>query len=355
MPGVGLAARRSVQPLRLPSGLRAASDCSEQQRVLITTSPFCEFDRGPLRMLEAAGIPYVVNPLGHKLSENELSALIGDFGVLIADTEPITRRVMEQAPHLRLISRVGVGLDSVDLCSAREFGIAVSYTPDPPAPAVAEFTVGLILCALRSIPQACDHLRHGRWERLSGRRLAESTLGIIGVGRIGKRVIQCLGGLRPKRILANDLVPDLDFARRHRVEWTSKEAIYREADIICLHVPLTRLTRNLISREAFDLMRSDAILINTARGGIVDEDDLAHALRARRIAGAAIDTYLDEPYSGPLTALENCITTSHMGAMATDCRVAMERSATQEAVSLINGDALQHPVPDAEYLVQEES
>src|SRR5712691_1147475 len=342
-----------------PYGSRAASvpvaqiptRRPEGRRVLITTIPFGEVDRRPLDLLESAGIDYVINPIGRRLRTEELADMIGDVDVLIAGTEPITAAVMDRANRLRLISRVGIGLDSVDLPAARERDILVSYTPDAPAPAVAEMTMGMILSLLRSLAQADRAMRGGVWHRIVGRRLSESTVGVIGVGRVGKRLIRHLQGFAPG-ILANDLVPDHEFGIAHRVEWVEKETIYRETDIITLHLPLTPLTRNLITRRELDMMKPDAVFINTSRGGMVNEHDLAQALKQGRLAGAALDVFGQEPYSGELVTIENCLLTCHMGSMAKDCRAQMELEATEEAVRFFKGEPLRLLVPEDEYLMR---
>jgi D-3-phosphoglycerate dehydrogenase len=320
----------------------------EGRRALITTIPFGEVDRRPLDLLEQAGIEYVINPIGRRLRPEELAEMVGDFDVLIAGTEPITAAVMNRANRLRLISRVGIGLDSVDLQAAREREILVSYTPDAPAPAVAEMTMGLILSLLRSLSQADRGMRGGVWHRFLGRRLSELTVGVIGVGRVGKRVVRHLQGFAP-RILANDIVPDHEFGTAHQVDWVEKEIIYKEADVISLHLPLTPLTNNLITRRELDMMKPDAILINTSRGGLVNEHDLAQALKQGRLAGAALDVFGLEPYSGELVTIENCLLTCHMGSMSRDCRAQMELEATEEAVRFFKGEPLRLLVPEDEY------
>lgn len=318
------------------------------RRVLITTTPFGEVERRSLELLESAEVEYVINPIGRRLTEYELADLIGDFDVLIAGTEPITARVLDQAPRLRLIARVGIGLDSVDLAAARRRGVLVAYTPDAPAPAVAELTIGLMLSALRFIPHADRGVRNGVWHRYMGGRLAGKTVGVLGVGRVGRRVIRHLLGFGP-RILANDLKPDLEFGAAHHVQWADKTAIYSEADLITLHLPLTDQTRDLITRREIELMKPHAILINTSRGSMVNERDLAEALRTRRLGGAALDVFQHEPYAGPLAAVENCILTCHMGSMSMDCRARMELEATEEAIRFLNGEALRQLVPEEEY------
>jgi len=321
-------------------------------KVLITTVPFGDKNRQPLEQLQAAGIEYLVNPIGRKLKEDELAEMISDFDVLIAGTEPITEKVMNRAPRLKLISRVGIGLDSVDLLAAERRGIKVSYTPDAPAPAVAELTIGLMLSLLRSVHVANAQMHRGEWHRYFGRRISEVTIGIIGAGRIGGRVLRHLAAFGSPRVLVNDLAPDHMVAPGPKLEWVDKEVIYREADMISLHVPLTVHTKNMIRSEQLATMKSDALLINTSRGGIINEADLAEALRNGRIGGAAIDVFDHEPYSGELATLDRCLLTSHMGSMSVDCRTRMEIEATEEAVRFLTGQALSGLVPPEEYDVQ---
>lgn len=321
-------------------------------KALITSVPFAERDRLPLTLLESAGIDYVVNPLGRRLREDELAHLIADVDLLIAGTEPITRRVMEHAAKLKHISRIGIGLDNVDLQAAAARGVRVSYTPEAPAPAVVELTIGLILSVLRSIHVANGRMHRGEWTRFFGRRVSEVTIGVIGVGRIGRGVLAGLAGLGARRLLANDVVPNFGFLPAHGIEWVTKEEIYRSADVISLHVPLTAETRHLLRREQLLMMKPDALLINTARGGIIHEPDLAAVLDEGRLGGAAIDVFEQEPYTGPLQAIERCLLTSHMGSMSVDCRTRMEIEATEEAIRFITGQPLRGPVPEAEYAMQ---
>lgn len=321
-------------------------------KTLITTVPFGDKNRLPLELLEAAGIEYLINPIGRKLKEDELAEMVADFDVLIAGTEPITGKVMSRASKLKLISRVGIGLDSVDLLAAERRGIQVSYTPDAPAPAVAELTVGLMLALLRSVHVANAQMHRGEWQRYFGRRIPEVTIGIIGVGRIGGRVLRRLAGFGTPRVLVNDIHPDVKVAPEFKLEWVDKEEIYRHADIICLHLPLTAHTKNMIRREQLMLMKPDAMIINTSRGGIINEHDLAEVLNAGHLSGAAIDVFEQEPYNGALAQIDRCLLTSHMGSMSIDCRTRMEIEATEEAVRFLAGQALQGVVPPDEYDVQ---
>ena len=321
-------------------------------KVLITTVPFCDKSRVSIEQLEAAGINYLINPIGRKLKEDELAEMLSDFDVLIAGTEPITDKVMGRAKSLKLISRVGIGLDSVDLLAAERRGIQVSYTPDAPAPAVAELTIGLILSLLRSVHLVNAQMHRGVWQRHFGRRLSEVTVGIIGAGRIGGGVLHHLAGFGKPRILVNDTEIKSGATAGLAVEWVDKEEIYREADVISLHVPLTGQTKNMIRREQLLQMKKDAIIINTARGGIVNEQDLAEVLQSGHLSGAAIDVFNQEPYNGELAQIERCLLTSHMGSMSIDCRTRMEIEATEEAIRFLAGKPLQASVPLEEYEIQ---
>lgn len=321
-------------------------------KALVTTVPFAQQDSRPIELLEGANIDYVVNPIGRKLREEELAEMITDFDVLIAGTEPITARVLRRATNLKLISRVGIGLDSVDLLAAEAQKIQVSYTPDAPAPAVAELTLGLMFSLLRHVHVANAQMHRGEWHRHFGRRLAETSVGIVGLGRIGTRVAEHVAALGARRILVNDLKPHALANNLSRVEWVDKDTLYREADVISVHVPLTKHTKNMITLEHLKRMKPDAVLINTARGGIVNERDLARVLNSGHLAGAAVDVFEKEPYDGELAGIERCLLTSHMGSMSIDCRTQMEVEATEEAVRYLTGQPLQGLVPAEEYDVQ---
>ena len=251
-------------------------------KALITTIPFGEKDRHPLNLLEQSGIEYLINPTGKKYTEQELAEVITDFDFIIAGTEPITDYVMNQASNLKLIARVGIGLDSVDLAAAMRRGIQVSYTPDAPSPAVSELTVGLMLALLRNVHVSNLNMHNGSWYRFIGRRISEVTVGLIGVGRIGKGVVQRVMALGCKRVMVNDMFENNNiFADQKSVQWVDKDTIYTEADIISIHVPLTDSTKYMIGKHELQKMKENAILINTARGGIIKENELYDVLKKR--------------------------------------------------------------------------
>jgi D-3-phosphoglycerate dehydrogenase len=316
-------------------------------RAIVTTVPFGAIDPTPLRLLREAGVELVINPLNRKLKASEVRDVIRGFPVVIAGTETISAETMAACPELKAICRVGIGLDSVDLMAARRLGISVSYTPDGPSPAVAELTIGLIIDLLRGIGIADRGLRQGLWNRFTGSRIANSTVGVVGVGRIGKRVIRHLqGGFPGIRILAHDhrRDPTLD-----GITWVDKETLLRESDVVTLHIPLGVETLNWCGAGELAQMKPTAVLVNTARGGIVNEAALAAALRGGVIRAAAMDVFCEEPYKGELAELENILLTCHMGSMTADCRARMEIEATEEAIRFLTGQPLRSPVPEEEY------
>jgi len=322
--------------------------------VLVTTVPFGQNNLLPIELLETAGVNYIINPLNKKLTENELADMVSDIDLIIAGTEVISDFVMSKAKRLKMISRVGIGLDGVDLIAAKKRGISVSYTPDAPAPAVAELTIGLLITLLRSVQVSNMQMHQGKWNRLFGKRIADTTIGVIGLGRIGSRVLNRLAVFGTPRLLVNDISPSNDLSNKFKLEWVDKETIYKESDAISLHVPLTKATKNMITNKELRSMKSDAILINTCRGGIINEKDLYNVMKSGHLSGAAIDVFEEEPYNGKLREIERCILTAHMGSMSVDCRTRMEIEATEEAVRFIQNEPLMSEVPEDEYNVQKE-
>ena len=324
----------------------------KQKKVLITTVPFGEKNRMPLDLLESNNIEYVINPFNKKLTEDELLSLVSDFDVIIAGTENISNKVMDKAKNLKMISRVGIGLDSVDLLAAERHGIIVSYTPDAPAPAVADLTMGLIYSLLRNLHKANIQLHQNKWRRYFGKRLTNCCIGIIGAGRVGSRVIRNLKVLGCNKIYYYDTKVRLKEEDGEQVVFATKEEIYNISDIISFHLPLDVETKNMVTIKEMTLMKKNALLINTARGGIINEKDLYIALNDKLILGAAIDVFEQEPYTGKLMEHDNCILTSHMGSMTFECRARMEIEATEEAIRFLTGNTLESEVPMDEYEVQ---
>lgn len=322
-------------------------------RVAVTTEMFGEVNPEPRQMLERLGCEIVMNPYRRTLDKDETLSLLEGCQAVIAGTEQLSDDVLEHAPDLRLIARVGVGIDAVDLLSARRRKILVTYTPDAVAPAVADYTIGLMIALSRNIVTVHEGMRNGIWSRPMGRRLEDCRIGIIGVGRTGSRVIRHLATGFHCHVVAHDIKPNFALGEQYGVTWTSREKIYRTCNLISFHLPLDLDTKGMVRKEQIDAMQPGTMLINTSRGGIIDEQALYEGLASNHLGGAALDVFVQEPYRGPLAALPNCIVTSHIASCAADCRFRMEYEAAQEVARFIEGQPPVTPVPEGEYQARE--
>jgi len=227
--------------------------------------------------------------------------------------EEIDREIIESAPNLCAIMRFGAGYNNVDLSAAREKNIYVTNVPEENADSVAELTIALILTLARRIPYCHQLMIQNHWQVVIGEELKGKTLGIVGLGAIGKRVVKKIQGFEMK-IVGYDVKWNYNFAKRWRVEQSSLDNLLRVSDYITIHVPLNKATKNMISHEQFSVMKKQAYLINTSRGGVVDEKALIEALKTGQIAGAALDVFHTEPLKkSKLQQLNNVILTPHVG------------------------------------------
>ncbi|ALU98898.1 phosphoglycerate dehydrogenase [Campylobacter coli] len=312
-------------------------------KVFISTHPFGETSKIPLELLDKNGFEVRINNRGRKITSKELSKDIGEAEVLIAGTEKITEDVLRNAPNLKLISRVGIGLDGIDFELCRKYNIKVVYTPDAPTMAVAELCVGLILDLSRKISFTDANLKQGIWNRHMGMLLYGKTIGIIGMGRIGKSLIKLLSSFNVSFKVC-DPNPDFAFLKIYNVELTNKTKLLKESDVVSLNLPLKKDTMNFLMLDDLKNMKKSSILINTARGGIINEDDLYIALKENLIAGAAVDVFEEEPYKGKLRELNNVVLTCHMGASTIESRTDMETQAVEEVVRYKNHIPLKNEV-----------
>ena len=304
----------------------------EKRRVLITSIFLKEGDDVD-RYLRAHGAETVYRPWHGGRTEDELIDLLKGIDGAIVSTDPFTARVIQAADRLKVISRTGVGYDAVDVPAATKRGIIVTTTPGVNRHAVADWALALILCCARKVPENLAEVRRGAWARHEGTDLAEKTLGVMGLGTIGKEVAK-RGKAFGMRLLAFDLVQDPKFAEGQGIAYVPLEDLLRQSDFVSIHCFLNEATRHLVNAERLALMKPTAFLINTARGGIVDTEALCHALQAKRIAGAGLDVFEGEPLraDSPLRALENVYLTPHCAGSTTDAR---ERSGTTAADNLI--------------------
>jgi D-3-phosphoglycerate dehydrogenase len=325
-------------------------------KIFISTFPFGRNDSRPLKLLQETGWEIVINLKARKLTPEEIADMASDCDAIIAGTEKIDL-LINTNDKLKIISRVGIGLDSVPLELCRQKGITVTYTPDAVSMAVVELTIGLMIALTRRVVFADRQIRNSAWSRPYGKRIEESTIGILGLGRIGGKVAKMLSVFHPRQILVFDIkdkAAEITELKKTglNIDAATLEKIYSASDIISLHVPFSKYSLNMIDEKVFSKMKNDAFIINTARGGIVREDHLYEAIKSKKIAGAAVDVFDEEPYHGLLCELENVILTQHMGSCSYDCRLNMELQAAEDVVNFFKGRPLKNPVPEEEYEYQ---
>ncbi len=277
-----------------------------------------------------------LNPHGRRLERAETLELLAGAVGLVAGTETLDREVLAACPTLEAIARCGTGMDNVDQEAAAELGVAVSCTPEPPAEAVAELTLAGILALLRQLPAADRELRGGEWRKPMGRLLRGRKIGLIGLGRVGKRLVELLMPFVCP-ILAVDPVPDEWFAERHGIRFVDLDRLLAESDIVSLHLAPPKDAGTLLDGERLARLKRQAILVNTARGGLVDEAALYHLLATGKLAGAFLDVFADEPYAGPLRELPQVLLTPHIGSYAIETRVRMETEAAGALLAALSG------------------
>lgn len=307
-------------------------------KILITTYPFGECDKKPLQLVESSGSLVTNNPLKRRLKSSEIPELIKDYDIIIAGTEQYSIEALENS-KVKAICRVGIGLDNVPLNYCKAKGITVTYTPDAPSQGVAELTVANILNLSRMILKSDRSVREGVWNRYLGYLLEEMTIGLVGLGRIGSRVAKLLQPFNAK-ILATEIIDKSELATQLNITIVDKTTLFRQSDLISLHIPSNKANFQYLNREYLSLMKTGSYLINTSRGPVVDEDALYDALIQGHLAGAALDVFSNEPYEGKLTKLENLIFTAHMGASANKSRYLMELGAADDCLNFIFNRAL---------------
>ncbi len=316
----------------------------KSNKVLITTFPFGEVDDLPIKILKEEGLDYLINPLGKKPNEKELAEMLTDFDMVIAGTEKYTQMVLNSAKKLKFISRVGIGLDGIDFSLTNQRKIKVSYTPDAPTSSVAELTLGFILTLMRNLIISNKNMHNNNWKKLIGKSFSASKVGIIGLGPIGREVYRLLASFNCNEILLNDIYENKEIKLIGNTKWTDKESIFKNADILTIHAPLNEHTKNMIDKSVLLSMKKDAILINTSRGGIINENDLLNVLSSGHLGGVALDVFEAEPYRGGLTKIERCLLTPHIGTMTADCRTMMEVQAVKEVVRFSKGKKLKRMI-----------
>lgn len=319
-------------------------------KILVTCPPFNKFSDAA-ELLVQAGCEIVKSPYPHPVKENQLVRIIGEMDAAIVGMDEVTAKVIKAANKLKVIARYGVGIDTVDVETATKQGIIVTNAVGANENAVADLVFGLILCLARKICRADASVRQRRWESIAGIEIWQKTLGVIGTGKIGRRVIKRAQGF-DMNILAYDISPDPGFAEKFGVQYVSLEDLLRKSDFITIHVPLTPETTGLIGEKQMNLMKKSAYLINTARGKIVDEKALFIALKEKKIAGTALDVFSQEPPGfTDLFTLNNVVATPHMAAHTKEALKKMDLICVENVIRVLNDrkpvSAVNVPFPKA--------
>ena len=311
-------------------------------KILITPTSFLKNPQAKA-MVEAFADEIVYNPQTRPLEAGEIIELLEGVDGYIAGLDYITAEVINRAPEsLKVISRYGAGVDRVDLDAAKAKGITVTNTPGTNAVAVCELAFGLMLCLARAIPRLDKAVKNGEWPRNNGIELAGKTLGVVGFGAIGRNL-----ATRAKAfgmdVIAYDPYFDAAFAAQHGVAQKSLDEVISGADFISLHVPLTKETKYMIGEDAISRMKTGAFIINTARGGLVDEAAAATAIKSGKIGGIGLDAYEAEPVTdSPLFGLDNVVMTPHTGAHTNEAIAGMGLMAAENLINVLQGKACRY-------------
>lgn len=286
-------------------------------------------------------VEIIMPPVNERLSEEALLQWVGDVDGVICGDDRFTERVLQTARRLKVISKWGTGIDSIDLAACKRFGVVVCNTPSAFSEPVADTVLGYILCFARQLLWMDRDIRANVWSKRPGISLRECTLGVIGVGNVGKAVVRRAIAFG-MRVLGNDIVEmPPEFVVETGIEMTSKEDLLRRADFVSLNCDLNPTSFHLISGQEFSLMKSTACLINTARGPIIDESALVRALQERRIAGAALDVFEVEPLpaDSPLRQMDNVLLASHNANSSPEAWERVHQNTIRNLLEVLEGSA----------------
>lgn len=307
-------------------------------RVLLTSFWLKPGDEVDTRLREA-GCETVFNLWHGGRTEDEMIDILQGIDGAIVSIDPFTPKVLSAAKQLKVVSRTGVGYDAIDVKAATENGVAVCIALGSNNRAVADYAFGLLLACSRRLLENLSEVPKGGWKRYQGRDAAGATIGIVGLGAIGKEVAKRARGF-DMRVLAYDVYKDEAFAAQHGVTYVSLEQLLRESDYVTLHILLNEQTKHMINAERLALMKPTAYLINTARGGIVDTQALYEALKEKRIAGAALDVFENEPLEAdsPLRSLDNVYLSPHAAGQSAQAMSLMGTMAADNVIAVLKGE-----------------
>lgn len=309
---------------------------------ILISDPLSEDGIYPLRQAEGFKIT-----METKLTPEQLGERIGDFDALLVRSQTqVTRAIIEKATNLKIIGRAGVGVDNIDLEAATERGIIVVNAPDGNTNSAAEHTIAMLMSMARKIPQAFHALRNKNWDRKSyvGVELKNKTLGVVGLGRIGAEVAARAKGQR-MNVIAYDPFLTAEKAEKQGIDFGTVEEVLKAADFITVHTPLLKETRHLINEEAFKLMKDGVQIVNCARGGIIDENALYNAIKSKKVAGAALDVFEQEPMVDfRLLDLPEVVATPHLGASTIEAQESVAVDVSKDVISFLTSGTARNSV-----------
>ncbi len=311
------------------------------QNILVALSTFCEHDNTPLQILEKSGLPFSIHDTGKRITPAELRIEGRHATVIVAGVETYDAQTLGELPDLKCISRCGVGTDAIDLDAARSRGITVLNTPDVPTNAVAELALSMFLALSRNLKVQANIMQAHRWERVESHLLNSKTVGVIGLGRIGRRVA-FLARQFGASVVATDPQASAESATALGISLVGLDELLQVSDIISLHAAKSSKAPLRLDEAEMRRMKRGAIIVNLARGDMVSESALLDALRTGHLAGAGLDVFESEPYSGPLCDLDQVLLTPHSATLPVETRVAMEIQCVQNALDFTLGT----PDPD---------
>ena len=315
--------------------MKELKDC----RILVTANSYGKFTTALKTDLEQQVKQVIYNKTGKPLSSQQVAEMLPRMDGYIAGLDQIDRQALAAADNLKIIARYGVGIDKVDLAAAKEKGIIVSNTPGANSASVAELALTMILMLARQIPTAVQAIKNGGWPRLPGLSLEEKTIGIIGLGAIGKHLARRLAAFGCE-LIAYDPFADELFAQNHDVSLVPIDQLISNADFVSLHVPVLPETLGMVNDEFIQSMKKDSFLINTSRGELVDENALLKGLNSGHIRGAGLDAFTQEPpdVGNPLLSMPQVICTPHLGAQTDGATNNMGRMALEECLRVLSGE-----------------
>jgi len=306
--------------------------------IFIASRSFSKFSEKPLEYLKENGCIIDWNEQDRPFQEDDLIKIISKYNGIIVGVDKITKKVIQYGKKLKVIAKNGMGVDNIDLDAASQAGIYVINAPGTNNNSVADLVLALMLALSRKLTIIDQMTKSGMWKRKIGHELWGKKVGIVGTGRIGQGVVKRVMGFNCE-VLAYDIQEDKNFAIKYKIKYYDLDYVLKNADYVTFHIPLNKNTKDLISTREFKLMKNSSFLVNTARGGIINEEALYEALKNGLIAGAACDVFLEEPpKKSPLFELDNFIATSHIGAYTYESNYNTGITIAKDLVNVLKGN-----------------